>query len=185
MPNSGNSNLNFGGQAGLNQNILNTALNAAPVFQPMMFKKGGKVSPDKAKQILKDNKVRGKDLSSKQRRFFAAQAFANGGVLDRALSEYIITNRDRGGLKDKVYDKYVIPVEQNKAAVINTSNSSADVGNVSAPTRIDSLLEMIARPETGGLKNPYSVVNKAGFAGKWQVGRELMQQFGIDRNRFI
>lgn len=43
------------------------------------YEKGGSVSPEKAKKILKDGTVRGKKLTDKQRRFFGAMASAAEG----------------------------------------------------------------------------------------------------------
>lgn len=45
------------------------------------YKKGGTVSPEKAKQILHDGTIRGHKITNKQRKFFGAKsnAKANGG----------------------------------------------------------------------------------------------------------
>ena len=44
------------------------------------FRNGGVISKEKAREILHDGKVHGKKLTDKQRRFFGAMAFEDGGI---------------------------------------------------------------------------------------------------------
>ena len=67
-------------------NLYESGKNTAPIY----YEKGGSISVDKAKKILKDGKIHGKALTNKQKKFFGF--IAGGGKPSMAFGGAYINN---------------------------------------------------------------------------------------------
>lgn len=146
-----------------------------------IMKKGGDISPQKAKKILHDGTIRGKKITEKQRRFFGAKSNAENGlsIENNAYTplspDTVMLNGSShaNGGQDIAFNGKQVEAEGGEPVTIGKDGSATVFGNLTVPgtnKKFKSVAANIAKKEAKAIAlgdKGLALTDNNSPTGKW------------------